>query len=113
MKSDRFVKVMLVVIVLLLAANCLFSIRASWMESSSAAVPPAFLQVGKEYRFDELNGVGTAKVLEIQSNGWVKVVHLVPQGMEVLTGGAKSDPYWINTNSVRYVVSVTPDPNRR
>lgn len=81
MKIDRFVKVMLVLIALLLALNCAKVLNSP----SEAAAPPAFLQVGKSYVF-QTQGGNAMEVLDIQNTGWIK---------------AKSydgSVYWVNTN---------------
>jgi hypothetical protein len=50
MKTDRFMKWMLVIIALLLALNCASGIRTPPTDNSTeAAAPPRFLQQGKVY----------------------------------------------------------------
>ena len=70
MKTDRFVKVMLVAIALLLLANCVKE-----FSPSSSAAAPAFLQKGKSYVFTPA-GTGISfgrQVIEVDSSGWIKV----------------------------------------
>jgi hypothetical protein len=88
MKIDRFVKVMLVLIAVLLALNCAKDPNGRSVE---AAAPPSFLQVGKSYMFKDYL-MAPVEVLEIQNTGWVKVKR--DSGVE-----------WVNTNAC---ISITP-----
>src|SRR5947209_234315 len=81
MKIDRFVKLMLVLIALLLALNCTKDLNLS----SEAAALPSFIQVGKAYNFSGFH----ATVLEIQSSGWLK-----------------TDAGWVNRNAC---ISIKPE----
>jgi hypothetical protein len=99
MKIDRFVKSMLMLIALFLALSCVNDLKLS-SNSVEAAAPPSFLQVGKSYAFYPpplpiSSGVRSAKVLEIQNTGWVKV-----QPNEGNT------TFWVNTNAC---VAIDPD----
>jgi hypothetical protein len=49
MKIDRFMRVMLVIIALLLGAICLKDWRNPLTDNAVEAAPPVFLQVGKKY----------------------------------------------------------------
>ena len=74
MKTDRFMKVMLVVIALLLALNCANGIRAPFLgNSTEAAAPPRFLQSGKIYHLRGGDLAGDFKVTTIEDSGWIKV----------------------------------------
>jgi hypothetical protein len=92
MKIDRSVKVMLAVIALLLAINCVkdfntpsnsggnssVSSNGSFnlppIESAAeASPPPSFLQVGKSYKCASSSDGYDFRVLELQNAGWVKV----------------------------------------
>jgi hypothetical protein len=77
---DRFVKVMLVLIALLLAVNFAKDLNSS----SEAAAPPSFLQVGKSYKFTGSYNL-EGEIMEIQNTGWVKI----KQSYGIL---------WVNTN---------------
>lgn len=90
MKIDRFVKVMLVLIAVLLALNCAKDLESK-MLSSDAAPPPSFLQVGKSYKGVWPGGSTPFTVLEVQNTGWIKVQD---------EGGGFA---WLNTSLLLYI----------
>lgn len=111
MQTDRFFKISLIGIILLLALNCIktdsSSISIPFIETKAKATVPAFLQVGKSYYFrlqviggDMNNGHAifyNAKVTNIdKESGWVRV-----EWNEVDYNN-KSNTYnsWINLNQV-------------
>ncbi len=95
MKTDRFMKAMLVIIALLLAANCFTGIRAPFSGNSSEAAPPRFLQKEKIYHITLGEGLtdGDFKITEIEDTGWIKV-----QRWDTSKNAPLSDfQPWINT----------------
>ncbi|MDX2212871.1 MAG: hypothetical protein SFY66_06235 [Oculatellaceae cyanobacterium bins.114] len=75
MKFDRFTKVVLVLIALLLAQNCAQNLGNPPIigRPADAAEPPKFLQVGEIYLVVySLGGQQVIKILEIESTGWIK-----------------------------------------
>lgn len=69
---------------MLLLLNC-----AKEFSPPSSAAAPAFLQKGKTYDFYSPNAmVGPKKIIEVESNGWIKIEH--PNGSTA----------WVNTNTV-------------
>jgi hypothetical protein len=83
-------RVMLVVIALLLGANCLKDLRNPLTDNAVEAAPPVFLQEGKKYDFvsSGMNAFGRT-VQVIDRNGWIKL----------------DDGDWYNTNQL---IRVTP-----
>ena len=102
MKIDRFVKVMLVIIALLLAINCANGIRAPFTgNSTQAAVPPRFLQQGKTYSMEAAGrnfGLGF-KVVAIEDSGWIKVTQWDKGKNQPDDGGT----YWVNTANLSII----------
>ncbi|HKX28544.1 MAG TPA: hypothetical protein VJ302_12660 [Blastocatellia bacterium] len=94
MHTDRFVKVMLVLVASLLLLNAVIN-----FSPSSAAAPPPFLQKGSLYKLDRTTPV---RVLEVDESGWVKVQEINAAGQPVDNQFANSS-YWINTNILRTV----------
>ncbi|MDT5121678.1 MAG: hypothetical protein QOC96_1160 [Acidobacteriota bacterium] len=90
METNRFVKVTLVVIALLLAIICAKNFIASSVE---AAPPPTFIQTGKSY-YGGTGTLNTFKVLEVQSNGWIKAEGQALNGPKVI---------WVNTSALTYM----------
>ncbi len=86
MKIDRFVKVMLVLIAMLLALNC-----AKNLSPSSEAAAPSFLQVGKKYVGSGGGGYTTFTIVEIQNTGWIKAKGDV--GQEI----------WVNPSALSFI----------
>jgi hypothetical protein len=99
MKTDQFVKVLMVIIALLLTLNYVTS-----LSPSSAATPPPFLQQGSFYKFDTRNPV---KVIEIDDSGWIKVQDVDAIG-QVIKSQFGNSSYWINTHALRSVEAYTP-----
>ena len=121
MKIDRFVKVMLVLIALLLALNCAKDINLPSNNSGSgnsvgtsntsdrvsnptifentveAATPPSFLQVGKSYLGVIENSRFEFKALEIQNSGWVKI--------QLVKGNIydEGETVWLNPSGFLYI----------
>ena len=72
MRIDRFLKVLLVTIALLLAINCFTGIRTPLTDSvANADAAPSFIQVGKVYVIND--GQYRIKILKIGTSGWVYV----------------------------------------
>lgn len=74
MKIDRFVKVMLVIIAVLLGLNCVKDNGSGssipFIETKAKATVPAVIQVGKSYGF---RGLGQVKIKSIdKESGWIQ-----------------------------------------
>jgi hypothetical protein len=88
MKTDRFMRVMLVLIALLLGANCLKDVRNPLTDDAVEAASPAVIQVGKRYILGgPAGGLGGVTIKEIDRNGWIK----------------GDDGIWYNTAQLVYV----------
>lgn len=98
MKIDRFAKILLLVIALLLSIH-IFTMIDTPIERTALADPaPSFIQVGKEY--SECHNCDVRwKVLKIGSNGWIYVE------ATRLGQGARS---WHNTNEFKVLFERTP-----
>jgi hypothetical protein len=99
MKIDRFVRVMLVLMVTLFVWNCAKDIKSP----VEAAVPLSFLQVGKSYTgrcpVPPTYAV-SFKVLEVQNNGWAKVQLLPIPGFSLQKGDV-----WFNPNDCTMIAA--------
>jgi len=85
MKFDRFTKLLLAAITLLLAMN--FAIYLPLSGGSTQASPPAFLQVGKTVN---LGGItGEVQILKVDPSGWVFIKKL---------NTSANVMYWSNSN---------------
>ncbi|MEK6287561.1 MAG: hypothetical protein AABO57_17600 [Acidobacteriota bacterium] len=92
MKIDRFVRVMLVLVALLLALNCATNFNNSSDSTVEAAPPPSFLQVGKTYT----SGAMAFRVTEVSNTGWVTAEAQSPTTGRLTT-------MWINSNVLPYI----------
>ncbi len=93
MKTDRFVKVMLVIIAGLLLLNC-FKDNGGGIsdvfgtKAKATATAPAFLEKGKTYRCYSNVGLDY-EILEVdKESGWIKANYIL---------GANPSTEWINT----------------
>jgi hypothetical protein len=86
----RLLALVLVVLVLALLGGC-------QQRGSTGSAVPHFIQVGKDYHFyPSRQGTITARVLEIRSDGWIRVQFIVGTG----------DVWWVNINQVVAVEEV-------
>ncbi len=122
MKTDRFVKIVLVIIVGLLFLNCFKDNGSSKIPgifgTKVQATAPAFLQKGKSYCFNK-QGSGAGgynalpyKILEIDSNsGWLNVQEyqsslLKPCSSENVGKATLGDSYWVNTATFDFISEI-------
>jgi hypothetical protein len=90
MKIDRFTKILLAVIALLLAANVSTTILTPLTDRVAYADPaPSFIKVGQSYS-NNSDGIFRFKVLKIGTSGWVYVVDQDRHGTNK----------WVNTNQL-------------
>ncbi len=92
MKLERFTKIVLTFIAILLFCNLASNLGffgSKQVDASSAT----FLQIGQSYSFGPLEG----KLIEIGTHGWVKLqTKETPQGYQFM---------WVNTNLVGMIYS--------
>lgn len=95
MKTDRFVKIMLVIIAGLLVLNCFKDngsdgISIPFLETEVNASVPAFIQKDKTYICSsDIQPLVSAKVLQIDSNsGWIEI------------NSPSTGNTWVNSNSL-------------
>jgi hypothetical protein len=100
MRVDRFVKLMLVLVALLLALNCTRDFTFRSENSAEAAAVPSFLEVGKTYRAIGYTYQPVFKVVEIhQASGWAKVQFTQsPENNGAIV--------WFNPHAWNYIVPV-------
>jgi hypothetical protein len=92
MKTDKFIKGLLVIISLLLVFN-LFKAKLSSDEAKTSASVPLFFQVGNSYYCESALPQSDFQVTDIdQSNGWIKT----------------TEGYWLNTGQFYRCSEVNP-----
>ena len=108
MKIDRFTKIMLMIILLLLAINISTTIRTPLTGTVAYADPaPSFIQVGKIYR-DGMGGEGnTYKVIKIGTAGWIYADITEPSRNPYFPSARQFGKKWVNTNQITELTEVT------
>ena len=98
MKTDVFVKVMLVIIAVLLFLNCVKDngsggISVPFLEAKAKAAAPAFIQVNKTYKCNVASR--TSQNYEIKQidkeNGWIEAKWVIED-----SAGYASGVFWFN-----------------
>ena len=104
MKIDRFTKIMLMIILLLLAINISTTIRTPLTGTVAYADPaPSFIQVGKSYS-------GTTmiyKVIKIGTAGWIYADITEPSRNPYFPSARQFGKKWVNTNQITELTEVT------